>query len=62
MRMVGSALPAEALIEAIPGCRGRSLHRAEQVLLAAAVLILRRPTGQDQTAPGNVFLLRPDGA
>ncbi|WSA74573.1 hypothetical protein OG930_02450 [Streptomyces sp. NBC_01799] len=36
-----------------------SRHRAEQVVLAAAVLILRTSTGQDHTAPGNVVPLRP---
>ncbi|UOB07647.1 hypothetical protein MQE23_00435 [Streptomyces sp. HP-A2021] len=39
-----------------------SRHRAEQVVLAAAVLILRKSTGQDKTAPGNVVPLRPNGA
>lgn len=38
-----------------------SRHRAEQMALAAAVLILRRPDGQDQPAPGNVIPLRPSG-
>ncbi|MBT2440118.1 hypothetical protein J7E93_08310 [Streptomyces sp. ISL-36] len=36
-----------------------SRHRAEQMALAAAVLILRQSTGQDQAAPGSVVLLRP---
>lgn len=39
-----------------------SRHRAEQVVLAAAVLVLRNSTGQDQTVPGNVIPLRPDSA
>lgn len=39
-----------------------SRHRAEQVVLAAAVLILLKSTGQDQTAPANVVTLRPDNA
>ncbi|MFE4332941.1 hypothetical protein ACFRQM_27020 [Streptomyces sp. NPDC056831] len=38
-----------------------SRHRAEQMALAAAVLILRRPDSQDQPAPGNVIPLRPSG-
>nr|WP_024127233.1 hypothetical protein [Streptomyces sp. F8]AHE39969.1 Hypothetical protein pFRL5_306 [Streptomyces sp. F8] len=36
-----------------------SRHRAEQMALAAAVLILRRPGDHDQPAPDNVILLRP---
>ncbi len=36
-----------------------SRHRAEQVVLAAAVLILRKSTGQDETAPANLVPLRP---
>lgn len=36
-----------------------SRHRAEQIALAAAVLILRRPDSQDQPAPDNVIPLRP---
>ncbi|MFI0156653.1 hypothetical protein [Streptomyces lydicus] len=36
-----------------------SRHRAEQMALAAAVLILRRPDSQDQPALGNVIPLRP---
>ncbi|MFF3929937.1 hypothetical protein [Streptomyces hirsutus] len=35
-----------------------SRHRAEQMVLAAAVLILRTSTGQDHTALGNVVPLR----
>lgn len=38
-----------------------SRHRAEQMALAAAVLILRRPDNQDQPAHGNVIPLRPSG-
>ncbi|MDI1458881.1 hypothetical protein NHG22_34455 [Streptomyces sp. ATE26] len=38
-----------------------SRHRAEQMALAAAVLILRRPGRQDQPAPSNVIPLRPSG-
>ncbi|MDI3423398.1 hypothetical protein [Streptomyces luteolus] len=38
-----------------------SRHRAEQMTLAAAVLILRRPDKQDQLAPSNVIPLRPSG-
>ncbi|MGW0885383.1 hypothetical protein [Streptomyces sp. NPDC002671] len=38
-----------------------SRHRAEQMALAAAVLILRQPDSQDQPAPGNVIPLRPSG-
>ncbi|MGA5191453.1 hypothetical protein ACPCSL_33535 [Streptomyces griseoincarnatus] len=38
-----------------------SRRRAEQMALAAAVLILRRPDSQDQPAPGNVIPLRPSG-
>ncbi|MGW0886482.1 hypothetical protein [Streptomyces sp. NPDC002671] len=38
-----------------------SRHRAEQMALAAAALILRRPDSQDQPAPGNVIPLRPSG-
>ncbi|MFD7137285.1 hypothetical protein [Streptomyces sp. NPDC059894] len=36
-----------------------SRHRVEQMALAAAVLILRRPGDHDQPAPDNVILLRP---
>ncbi|MBL3808366.1 hypothetical protein [Streptomyces sp. BRB081] len=36
-----------------------SRRRAEQMALAAAVLILRRPDSQDLPAPGNVTPLRP---
>lgn len=36
-----------------------SRHRAEQMALAAAVLILRQPDSQDQSAPDNVIPLRP---
>lgn len=36
-----------------------SRRRAEQVVLAAAVLSLRKPADQDETASGNVVLLRP---
>jgi hypothetical protein len=38
-----------------------SRHRAEQMALAAAVLILRRPDSADQPAPSNVIPLRPSG-
>ncbi|EGG44406.1 hypothetical protein SGM_5221 [Streptomyces griseoaurantiacus M045] len=38
-----------------------SRHRAEQMALAAAVLILRRPDSHDQPVPGNVIPLRPSG-
>lgn len=38
-----------------------SQRRAEQVALAAAVLILRRSDSQDLPAPGNVIPLRPSG-
>ncbi|WP_282685275.1 MULTISPECIES: hypothetical protein [unclassified Streptomyces] len=36
-----------------------SRHRAEQMALAAAVLILRQPDSQAQPAPDNVIPLRP---
>lgn len=36
-----------------------SRHRAEQVVLAAAVLILRKSTSQSNTAPENVITFRP---
>jgi hypothetical protein len=36
-----------------------SRHRAEQMALAAAVLILRGPDSQDRPAPDNVIPLRP---
>ncbi|MFG2569260.1 hypothetical protein ACGFR6_28005 [Streptomyces sp. NPDC048567] len=39
----------------------QSRHRAEQMALAAAVLILRRSDSQDQPAPDNVIPLRPSG-
>ncbi|MGW7610509.1 hypothetical protein ACWGKW_25155 [Streptomyces sp. NPDC054766] len=39
----------------------KSRHRAEQMALAAAVLILQQPDSQDQPAPGNVIPLRPYG-
>jgi hypothetical protein len=39
----------------------QSRHRAEQMALAAAVLILRQPDGQDQPVPDNVIPLRPSG-
>jgi hypothetical protein len=38
-----------------------SRHRAEQMALAAAVLILRQPDSQDQPVPDNVIPLRPSG-
>lgn len=38
-----------------------SRRRAEQMALAAAVLILRQPDSQDQPAPDNVIPLRPSG-
>lgn len=38
-----------------------SRRRAEQMALAATVLILRRPDGQDCLPPGNVIPLRPSG-
>ncbi|MEU9472182.1 hypothetical protein AB0D78_37395 [Streptomyces avermitilis] len=38
-----------------------SRHRAEQMALAAAVLILRQPDAQDQPAPDSVIPLRPSG-
>ncbi|MDH6522190.1 hypothetical protein [Streptomyces sp. SAI-090] len=37
----------------------KSRHRAEQMALAAAVLILRKPAGEDQPDPGNVVPIRP---
>lgn len=39
----------------------KSRQRAEQMALAAAVLILRQPDGQNQPAPDNVIPLRPSG-
>ncbi|MGW2439477.1 hypothetical protein ACWCY1_22400 [Streptomyces goshikiensis] len=36
-----------------------SRHRAEQMALAAAVLILRQPDSQDHPAPDNLIPLRP---
>ncbi|MFD5389756.1 hypothetical protein ACFWMG_33545 [Streptomyces sp. NPDC127074] len=36
-----------------------SRHRAEQMVLAAAVLILRQPDSQDKPVSGNVIPLRP---
>jgi hypothetical protein len=38
-----------------------SRRRAEQMVLATAVLILRKSTSQNETASGNVVPLRPDG-
>ncbi|MET8218823.1 hypothetical protein [Streptomyces hirsutus] len=38
-----------------------SRHRAEQMALAAAVLILRQPDSQDQPSPDNVIPLRLSG-
>lgn len=38
-----------------------SRQRAEQMALAAAVLILWQPDSQDQPAPDNVIPLRPSG-
>lgn len=38
-----------------------SRHRAEQMALAAAVLILRQPDNHDQPVPHNVIPLRPSG-
>ncbi|MFE5097229.1 hypothetical protein ACFRCI_44805 [Streptomyces sp. NPDC056638] len=38
-----------------------SRHRAQQMALAAAVLILRRPDAQDQPVPSNVIPRRPSG-
>ncbi|MFE9846580.1 hypothetical protein [Streptomyces goshikiensis] len=37
----------------------KSRHRAEQMALAAAVLILWRPDNQDHPVPDNVIPLRP---
>jgi hypothetical protein len=39
----------------------KSRHRAEQLALAAAVLILRQPDNHDQPVPDNVIPLRPSG-
>ncbi|MCG5216520.1 hypothetical protein [Streptosporangium sp. KLBMP 9127] len=39
-----------------------SRHRAEQVVLAAVVLVLRNSAGRDQPVPGNVIPFHPDGA
>lgn len=38
-----------------------SRRRAEQMALAAAVLILRQPDGREQPVPDNVIPLRPSG-
>ncbi|MEW2259831.1 hypothetical protein [Streptomyces sp. NPDC047869] len=38
-----------------------SARRAEQIALAAAVLILQKPAEQDQGPHGNVYQLRPEG-
>ncbi|MEV7616125.1 hypothetical protein [Streptomyces sp. NPDC089799] len=38
-----------------------SRHRAEQMALAAAVLLLQNPDGQDQLVTDNVIPLRPSG-
>jgi hypothetical protein len=38
-----------------------SRHRAEQMALAAAVLILRQPDSQEQPVADNVIPLRPSG-
>lgn len=38
-----------------------SRHRAEQMALAAAVLILRKPDNHDQSVPDNVAPLCPSG-
>lgn len=54
----------ERLKEALKDSRAaeaESRHRAEQMALAAAVLILRRHGSQDQPVPGNVIPLRPSG-
>jgi hypothetical protein len=48
----------EALKES-RAAEAESRHRAEQMALAAAVLILRTSTGQDHTASGNVVPLHP---
>ncbi|MGW1158871.1 hypothetical protein ACWD48_11725 [Streptomyces sp. NPDC002519] len=50
----------EALKDA-RAAEAESRHRAEQIALAAAFLILRRPDNQDQPLPGNVIPLRPFG-
>lgn len=39
----------------------KSRQRAEQMALAAAVLILRRPDNQEHPLPDNVIPLRPSG-
>ncbi|WP_369174331.1 hypothetical protein AB5J49_43110 [Streptomyces sp. R28] len=39
----------------------KSRHRAEQLALAAAVLILRQPNNHDQPVPDNVIPFRPSG-
>ncbi|MGW4101653.1 hypothetical protein [Streptomyces sp. NPDC004976] len=38
---------------------GKSRHRARQMALAAAVLILREPAGEEQPDSGNVVPIRP---
>ncbi|MGW3974627.1 hypothetical protein ACWEFD_35775 [Streptomyces ardesiacus] len=48
----------EALKES-RAAEAESRRRAEQMALAAAVLILRQPDAQDQPTPDNVFPLRP---
>ncbi|MEY9962410.1 uncharacterized protein YdcH (DUF465 family) [Streptacidiphilus sp. MAP12-16] len=51
------------LKEALAGSRAaeaESRRRAEQIALAAAVLILQNPAGKDQSFLGNVVPIRPD--
>lgn len=50
----------EALRES-RAAEAKSRYRAEQVVLATAVLILEKASGQDQGPQGNVVHLRPDG-
>ncbi|MFI9585993.1 hypothetical protein ACIHCQ_30070 [Streptomyces sp. NPDC052236] len=54
VRLKGALKDAQA-------AEAKSRHRAEQMALAAAVLILRQPDSQDQPVPDNVIPLRPSG-
>ncbi|MEU9356315.1 hypothetical protein AB0D65_36325 [Streptomyces griseoloalbus] len=64
MRTETHQTPEVRLKEVLKNSRAaeaKSRHRAEQMALAAAVLILRQPDPQDQPVLDNVIPLRPSG-
>ncbi|MFI0084652.1 hypothetical protein [Streptomyces bobili] len=61
-RLRGEVVRLKEALKESRAAETESRHRAEQVVLAAAVLILRKTTGHDQPLPGSVVPFRPDGA